>query len=120
MIEENVLAGGFGSAVLETINTISPNNTNKEVITKIWKTNSKLDPDGNEITIDVKHYETNLPNIIEAIVIDRYIEDKNIEKLSVEFYNEYIEYYKLNKKEFPLIYFDKKNWQTPFYLYNYN
>ncbi len=28
-IEENVLAGGFGSAVLETINTISPNNTNK-------------------------------------------------------------------------------------------
>ncbi len=28
-IEENVLPGGFGSAVLETLNTFSPNNSNK-------------------------------------------------------------------------------------------
>ena len=28
-IEENVLSGGFGSAVLETLNTFSPKNSNK-------------------------------------------------------------------------------------------
>lgn len=71
----------------------------------------------NEITIDIKHYGDNLPNIIEAIVIDRYIKDPDVEKKSVDFYNEYVEYYKLNKHDFPLLYFDKKNWDTPFYNY---